>query len=271
MLAVPEPRPDRPQDASSSSGRSGRASRFVLGLSLVYRRKLGLYGQVVASGIGFVGLFLVGFWLFAAIFGQADRALRSARADRRDEGRAAGRDRSALRPALSVRRRQAGARRVQPRHRRRAHRARSSRRSRRCSRSRSASPSAFRPAISAGASTRSCRSWPIWCWPSRSSSCSTCWCRRASWRRRFPIRWRRSSSPSRSRSSACSSSPAIAPSRRSSRSGWRSPSSSARGCSPPSSSTPIRSASSRSARARSTSSSPSRSPPVPASSASCAA
>jgi len=40
----------------------------ILGLSLVFRRKLGLYGHVVASGVGFAGLFLVGFWLFAAIF-----------------------------------------------------------------------------------------------------------------------------------------------------------------------------------------------------------
>jgi len=40
----------------------------VLGLSLVFHRKLGLYGQVAHSGAGFVGLLLVGFWLFAAIF-----------------------------------------------------------------------------------------------------------------------------------------------------------------------------------------------------------
>jgi peptide/nickel transport system permease protein len=41
---------------------------LVLGASLIFRRRLGLYGHVVASGTGFVGLFLVGFWLFAAIF-----------------------------------------------------------------------------------------------------------------------------------------------------------------------------------------------------------
>jgi peptide/nickel transport system permease protein len=41
---------------------------LALGLSLVFRRRLGLYGHVVASGVGFAGLFLVGFWLFAAIF-----------------------------------------------------------------------------------------------------------------------------------------------------------------------------------------------------------
>jgi peptide/nickel transport system permease protein len=43
----------------------------VLGASLFYRKKLGLYGQVVHSGAGFAGLLLVGFWLFAAIFGRA--------------------------------------------------------------------------------------------------------------------------------------------------------------------------------------------------------
>src|SRR5208337_156099 len=40
----------------------------VLGLSIAYRRKLGLYGQVVQSGAGFAGLLLVLFWLFAAVF-----------------------------------------------------------------------------------------------------------------------------------------------------------------------------------------------------------
>jgi peptide/nickel transport system permease protein len=43
----------------------------VLGGSLLFKRKLGLYGHVVQSSAGFVGLFLVGFWLFAAIFGRA--------------------------------------------------------------------------------------------------------------------------------------------------------------------------------------------------------
>src|SRR5271165_4925786 len=44
---------------------------IVLRLSLAFRKKLGLYGHVVQSPTGFVGLFLVGFWLFAAIFGRA--------------------------------------------------------------------------------------------------------------------------------------------------------------------------------------------------------
>ncbi len=41
---------------------------IVLGLSVAYRRRLGLYGQVVKSGVGLTGLFLVLFWLFAALF-----------------------------------------------------------------------------------------------------------------------------------------------------------------------------------------------------------
>ena len=41
---------------------------LALGASFVFRRRLGLYGHVVQSGIGFAGLLLVGFWLFAAIF-----------------------------------------------------------------------------------------------------------------------------------------------------------------------------------------------------------
>ncbi len=41
---------------------------LVLGLSVFYRRKLSLYGQVVHSGAGFVGLALVLFWLFTAVF-----------------------------------------------------------------------------------------------------------------------------------------------------------------------------------------------------------
>jgi len=43
---------------------------IVLGLSLAFRKKLGLYGHVVQSGAGFAGLVLVGFWLLTAIFGR---------------------------------------------------------------------------------------------------------------------------------------------------------------------------------------------------------
>ena len=40
----------------------------TLGASIVYRRKLGLYGQVIHSGVGFTGLTLILFWIFVAIF-----------------------------------------------------------------------------------------------------------------------------------------------------------------------------------------------------------
>ena len=40
----------------------------VLGASFTFRRKLGLYGQILETGPGLAGLVLVGFWLFAAIF-----------------------------------------------------------------------------------------------------------------------------------------------------------------------------------------------------------
>ena len=44
-------------------------SLFVLlALSLLYKRKLGLYGYVVETGTGFAGVLLLAFWLFTAIF-----------------------------------------------------------------------------------------------------------------------------------------------------------------------------------------------------------
>jgi peptide/nickel transport system permease protein len=44
------------------------ALAITLAPSFVYRRRLGLYGQIVETGPGLAGLLLVGFWLFAAIF-----------------------------------------------------------------------------------------------------------------------------------------------------------------------------------------------------------
>ena len=41
---------------------------FLLALSLVFKRKLGLYGYVVETGTGFAGVLLLAFWLFTAIF-----------------------------------------------------------------------------------------------------------------------------------------------------------------------------------------------------------
>ena len=41
---------------------------LLLGLSLLFKRKLGLYGFVVETGTGFAGVLLLAFWLFTAIF-----------------------------------------------------------------------------------------------------------------------------------------------------------------------------------------------------------
>ena len=94
----------------------------VLGASLLFRKKLGLYGHVVQSSHG-IRRPLSG-WLLAVRgdLRSGDRAFRSARPDRGNEERAARRDRTAFRAALSLRRRQAGARRVRPGHRRRPRR-----------------------------------------------------------------------------------------------------------------------------------------------------
>ena len=41
---------------------------LLLTLSLLFKRKLGLYGFVVETGTGFAGVLLLAFWLFTAIF-----------------------------------------------------------------------------------------------------------------------------------------------------------------------------------------------------------
>ena len=47
------------------------ALAVVFAVSFTFRRRLGLYGQLFDSGAGVVGVFLIGFWIFAALF--ADR------------------------------------------------------------------------------------------------------------------------------------------------------------------------------------------------------
>ena len=47
------------------------ALALLFSISFTFRRRLGLYGQLFDSGAGLVGVFLIGFWIFAAIF--ADR------------------------------------------------------------------------------------------------------------------------------------------------------------------------------------------------------
>ncbi len=41
---------------------------IVLSASFAFRRRLGLYGHIIATGPGLAGVMLLGFWLFAAIF-----------------------------------------------------------------------------------------------------------------------------------------------------------------------------------------------------------
>jgi peptide/nickel transport system permease protein len=44
------------------------ALALLLSLSLAFRRRLGLYGHLVNSSVGFAGVFICGFWVFTAIF-----------------------------------------------------------------------------------------------------------------------------------------------------------------------------------------------------------
>jgi len=41
---------------------------IVMGLSYRYKKRLGLYGQLYDTGIGMVGIFILGFWFFCAVF-----------------------------------------------------------------------------------------------------------------------------------------------------------------------------------------------------------
>ena len=44
------------------------ALALLVGLSLSFRRRLGLYGHLVSSGIGMAGVVICGFWVFTALF-----------------------------------------------------------------------------------------------------------------------------------------------------------------------------------------------------------
>ena len=44
------------------------ALAVVMGASAVYRKRLGLYGELFSNGVGVAGLFICFFWLFTAIF-----------------------------------------------------------------------------------------------------------------------------------------------------------------------------------------------------------
>ncbi len=44
------------------------ALAIMIGVSFVFRRKLGLYGRLYDTGLGIAGVFFVFFWIFAAVF-----------------------------------------------------------------------------------------------------------------------------------------------------------------------------------------------------------
>lgn len=44
------------------------AMAVTLGLSVYFRKKLGLYGQLFSTGAGVIGLSICFFWLFTALF-----------------------------------------------------------------------------------------------------------------------------------------------------------------------------------------------------------
>lgn len=44
------------------------ALAIILGLSLRYKKRLGLYGHLFDTGVGIAGLTICLFWLFTAIF-----------------------------------------------------------------------------------------------------------------------------------------------------------------------------------------------------------
>ena len=87
---------------------------LIMGASFVWRRRLGTYGRIYELGIGMIGFGLVLFWLLDGADGALGGAVRSLRAAAGVAEQVAGGDRAGERAALSVRRRHARARRVQP-------------------------------------------------------------------------------------------------------------------------------------------------------------
>ena len=87
----------------------------IFALSIRFKRRLGLYGRLMDSRVGKIGLGIVLFWVLTAIFADLIITMSSAGPDRRHEERAA-RHAGARRrgPVLPAGRRQSGARRVQP-------------------------------------------------------------------------------------------------------------------------------------------------------------
>jgi hypothetical protein len=145
-------------------------------LSITFKRRLGLYGKLFDSPVGMIGFGIVMFWVFTALFADQiithDPLAQFSGMKNKPPGTPLagaaegdyawflfGGDHLA-RDVFS--RMVMGARSVL-----------SIARPPRCSPSWSGSRWACRPATSAAAWTRRCPSSPIWCWPSRSSCCST--------------------------------------------------------------------------------------------------
>ena len=92
----------------------GRRWLIVLVPSFMYKKRLGLYGQLFDSGVGIVGVAICFFWLFTAIFAAQVAPFDPLAQVADHEGCAARRDRAGVAQGIPVRRRQARARRVQP-------------------------------------------------------------------------------------------------------------------------------------------------------------
>ena len=90
------------------------AGRSCLAPSFIYKKRLGLYGQLFDSGVGIAGVAICFFWLFTAIFASTVAPFDPLGQVPIMKDALPGAIEPASRQDLSVRRRQARARRVQP-------------------------------------------------------------------------------------------------------------------------------------------------------------
>ena len=87
---------------------------IVLVPSFMYKKRLGLYGQLFDSGVGIVGVAICFFWLFTAIFAGQIAPFDPLGQFAIMKDALPGGDRTGLAKGVPVRRRQARPRRVQP-------------------------------------------------------------------------------------------------------------------------------------------------------------
>ena len=85
------------------------AMAIVIGASVFYKKKLGLYGQVYDNNVGIAGVLICFFWLFTAIFASTVApydplaqipVMKDARADVRKQTTSAMSSGVAMRPSL---------------------------------------------------------------------------------------------------------------------------------------------------------------------------